>query len=786
MEKMLSLCISTYNRAEYLDELLHSIFEQIRDVPAEKLELCINDDSADDKARFVVEKYREQNLVDLKYHRNHANTGMDKAFLSVVEMSSGKYCWILSDDDLMVPGALKKVFETILCDKYDLVITDKNYFDITNDIFIEKMEHLQDGEFNNASEYDKILSLGFWTSTYISSLIFNRDLWFHEEFDDNKLQIYKYFIHMRKIYSAIPYSGKLTKFLAFPTMAARASGYSYTKNFLRVWYFYMFNIIESLDLYKKATLETCKKETLSRNVNLLLHTNLLKNKIKNNLNEKYDLNFKIYKEIRQNISKKERLNCIIAILLPKKVIRSLLQPDYRFEEGFYQLLIEYRVISIIGYIFLHYINKWKRHIDRTEIRRKRLIERSNRFDQRNYSMKNGPELNRPIANRKDVEKIRVAMVTTWNSKCGIAEYSKMLCSELDDRIDFTIYPNYGVPLITEDEDNVACRCWQSSSEGDMKQLIHELKYNFHGDIIHLQVNAGFFNYCELARFIEELHGLKKIVLTLHKVKDIVLPDRTISLKSIKDQLNSCHRLIVFQKADVELLIDMGVNSEIIAVVPIGQGKFPIRNRSDVSNKLHIRNRLVLGSYGFLLPPKGIIEGIEAVAIVKKYIPDVLYLVCCSLYDNPISESYYQQCKTIVHDKGLSRNVVFITDYLSNEQSVTILQACNILLMNYKPSEEPASGAIRLCVAAMRPIMTTRQDVFAEYSDCTYQIDSCSPKLIADGILKLKDDIDLQKKLVENMKSVVENTSWTKVSEMFEKIYKAPPNKRTGEQSDELL
>lgn len=775
MEKILSLCISTYNRPDYLDQLLHSIFEQIRDVPAERIELCINDDSADEKAQHVVEKYREQNLVDLKYHRNHTNTGMDKAFLSVVEMSTGKYCWILSDDDLMVPGALLKVYDTILCNKYDLVITDKNFFDLTNDVFIEKMEHLQDGEFENVTEYNKILELGFWTSTYISSLIFDRNLWFHEKFDDNKLRNYRYFIHMRKIYSALPHSVKYTKFLPFPTMAARASGYSYTRSFLRVWYFYMFNIIESLTSYEQTTLEACKKETQSRNVNLLIHTNLLKNKVKTNLNEKYDLDFKIFKEIRRNISKKERLNCIITILLPKKVIRSLLQSSNRFDEGFYHLLIEYRLTRMIGYIFRYYIKTRVRQIE-DSTKRERLIKRVNKITRQKNTLKTVSELKNPIINENDIEKKKVALVTTWNSKCGIAEYSKMLCSELEDRIDFTIYPNYGVPLIKEDEKNVACRCWHSSSEGDMKQLIHELKYNFDGDIVHLQVNTGFFKISELAHFIEEMHTLKKIVLTLHKVKDTVLPDRIISLMSIKDQLNYCHKLFVFQKADVELLVTMGVKSELIAVVPIGQGHFPIRNRSDVSNKLHIRNSLVLGSYGFLLPPKGIVECIEALAIVRKYVPDVLYLVCCSLYDSPVSVNYLEQCKSVVNDKGLRKNVIFITDFLDNEQSVTILQACNILLMNYKPSEEPASGAIRHCVAAMRPIMTTNQDVFAEYSDCTYQIDSCDPKFIAEGILKLKDDTDLQEELVENMKTVVENTSWTKVADLVENIYKASPNK----------
>ena len=356
MDKLLSICISTYNRAKYLEQLLNSVFVQFGDVPVEKIELCINDDSADNETELVVEKYRKLNKVDLIYQRNHVNTGMERAFLSVVEMSSGKYCWILSDDDLMIQGALKIIFETILSNNYDLVIGERNFFVEKYNYQIERQWNFQDNILDNATEYNEILNCGFWASTYICSLIFNRDLWFSSKFRDTDISRFRYFIHIRKIFNALPHSSKSTIFLSKPLMAARGDEFSYTSNSLKVWYYYLVRVLRSLDLYSEEIIEDCSKR-ISKEMGILVeHTYLLKNKIGVN-GARYRLNWEIYVKIRKNLSKKQRLNCLIAIWMPKTIIKSLLLPDCRFDEGFYDLLKRYRLLKMIGYIILFYIRK---------------------------------------------------------------------------------------------------------------------------------------------------------------------------------------------------------------------------------------------------------------------------------------------------------------------------------------------------------------------------------------------------------------------------------------------
>ena len=365
-----------------------------------------------------------------------------------------------------------------------------------------------------------------------------------------------------------------------------------------------------------------------------------------------------------------------------------------------------------------------------------------------------------------MKKPKVAMITTWNNKCGIAEYTRLLCHELEEQIDFTIFPNYDVRLIRNDESNVAKRLWHSSLKGDLNDLCNELKKNPY-DILHFQYGYMFYKLIHLTSLINELHNKYKIIITLHETND---KNWARSLESIKDQLNLCYRLIVHQFEDKNRLIKNGIDEEIIDIIPLGQIIYPYIDKTFAQNKLNYNRSLVIGSYGFLLPHKGIKENIESFAIIKKQYPDVLYIVSCALYESADSLNYLVECQKTVNQLNLTENVVFITEFLSNDECIKLLQACDVLLMAYHHTEQSASGAMRFCVAALRPIITTRQNIFNEFSECTYQIDNCNPVEIAEAVFKIKKETELAEILVENMKKQINETNWERVGKLTYSLY----------------
>ena len=369
---------------------------------------------------------------------------------------------------------------------------------------------------------------------------------------------------------------------------------------------------------------------------------------------------------------------------------------------------------------------------------------------------------------KNQFKPKVAMVTTWNTKCGIAEYTKMEVYSSGKKINYEIYPNYGDKIIKCDEKFVQPRLWKNAFSGNMDLLVEDLVKSAN-EIVHFQFNFGFFNLQQFGDAIKRISEIKRVVVTFHKTADSDVGGKIVSLKSIKNELNLCSALVVHQESDAMRLIEFGINSDIIFVIPHGQVLYPEMPAELLKKDNKINSSFVIGSYGFLLPHKGIKETISAISIVKKVIPDVLYMPVCALHDSDESKHYYRECVEEVNKLGLTENVRFITEYLDNDKSMKYLQSCDIMSMAYKPTKESASGAVRFCLASLRPIITTEQPIFDEFKECTYQINVCSSEMIAKAIMHMYNVCD-KKEYVKKEKEYIKLTSWNETSNKFYELY----------------
>ena len=104
----LSICIPTYNRAEFLPATLESIAAQWTD----GLELTISDNASTDDTQRIVEGYRSR-LGAVTYFRWDTNQGADRNYLKSVEIATGDYCWILGSDDPIASGAVEMLLAAI-------------------------------------------------------------------------------------------------------------------------------------------------------------------------------------------------------------------------------------------------------------------------------------------------------------------------------------------------------------------------------------------------------------------------------------------------------------------------------------------------------------------------------------------------------------------------------------------------------------------------------------------------------------------------------------------------
>jgi len=115
---LLTLAIPTYNRAGCLKELLSVLADQLKDEM--RVELIISDNCSPDETPSVVQDFVSRGL-QVRYIRNAQNVGPDANFLQCFEQARGKYVWIFSDDDFIVPGGLAKILTYCATAEYDLI-----------------------------------------------------------------------------------------------------------------------------------------------------------------------------------------------------------------------------------------------------------------------------------------------------------------------------------------------------------------------------------------------------------------------------------------------------------------------------------------------------------------------------------------------------------------------------------------------------------------------------------------------------------------------------------------
>ena len=104
----LSICISTLNRADFLGANLDAILPQL----TPDTELLVVDNASSDHTPTVIAA-RQHYSSQLRYIRRETNLGVDRNYDRAVELAHGDYCWLMSDDDLVKPGAVKAILDVL-------------------------------------------------------------------------------------------------------------------------------------------------------------------------------------------------------------------------------------------------------------------------------------------------------------------------------------------------------------------------------------------------------------------------------------------------------------------------------------------------------------------------------------------------------------------------------------------------------------------------------------------------------------------------------------------------
>jgi abequosyltransferase len=237
----LSICIATYKRAAYIGETLAAILDGL----PEGVEVVILDGASPDNTTQVVEAFTRQSSA-VRYIRELSNSGVDRDFDKAVCSARGEYCWLMSDDDILVPGAIARVL-ALLEPTLDLLVVNAQIrnADLRVELIPRFLEITSDRDYDVESSDSFLAEIGDYLS-FIGGVVIRRSLWLERE---RERYFGSLFIHVGIIFQA-PLSR--VKVLADPLILIRYGNAMWTNRGFEIWMFKWPDLIWSFDKFSDS------------------------------------------------------------------------------------------------------------------------------------------------------------------------------------------------------------------------------------------------------------------------------------------------------------------------------------------------------------------------------------------------------------------------------------------------------------------------------------------------------------------------------------------------------
>ena len=231
----LSICIATYNRADYIGKTLESIIPQVTD----EVEIVIVDGASTDGTSDVVKSYAEA-CKQIRYIKLPSKGGIDYDFCKAVEFAKGEMCWLFTDDDLLKPNAIITVLDEAK-NGYSLIVVNAQ---VMNKDFSKILENkrlkINKNEIYSGSDIELLFRRAISYMSFIGCVVINRDLWLQRE---KKRYLGSCFIHVGVIFQA-PLPAPILV-VANPYIAIRLGNAQWLPRSFEIWMFKWPNLLYS-------------------------------------------------------------------------------------------------------------------------------------------------------------------------------------------------------------------------------------------------------------------------------------------------------------------------------------------------------------------------------------------------------------------------------------------------------------------------------------------------------------------------------------------------------------
>ncbi len=365
---------------------------------------------------------------------------------------------------------------------------------------------------------------------------------------------------------------------------------------------------------------------------------------------------------------------------------------------------------------------------------------------------------------------KVAMVSTWNSRCGIAENTRYLLDQASGSLDVEVLANNGVEILDVASEVGVSRCWSDRWSPELDELRDALRLS-DADVVHFQFNFGFFELQHLAQLINDELPRRAVVMSLHRTKDIEIDGELVSLSEIRSTLSRMDQLIVHQRSDAMNLIEMGIIDN-VRVVPLGTAPCPPVTPAQARQAMGLVDRPVIGTFGFLLGHKGTLELLGVVDALRSEFSGLCLLALCARHPDVRSADYEDTVRGEIERRGLEDNVILETNYLPDQVARTLLRGVDVIVLPYQETHESSSAALRFVLPLERPIIATDLAIFADSREALFLVEPDDPVALEGAVRRVLFDPELAGDLAGRAAASARHSRWGRVVGDHREIYAA--------------
>ncbi len=313
--------------------------------------------------------------------------------------------------------------------------------------------------------------------------------------------------------------------------------------------------------------------------------------------------------------------------------------------------------------------------------------------------------------------------------------------------------------------------------GDVLSLVCRGGYR----IAHFQFEYRLFDVMGLRYLVSQLRGRGvRVIATVHDF----YPGNAAANNLMKAAFGE---IIVHSARLAEELHRLGIERSRVSVIPMGCPKVDLIDEARTRESLGVGPGPALGFFGFALPQKGLVELAVAARVLRENVfphLKVFAFAAPAFFGN----EYVHELAGLLESSGLSHGFALRSEYLSIPEVVNYLHAMDINILPYKEvSYIGTSSAVRVLMAAEKPIVTTDIPYFDDLDGEVLKIPSPDPARIAEAVLHLMADPARREEMVSRIRRYVEDNNWAQIARRHVMLYRikkpshggAPPGAAAG-------